>query len=43
MLRAGLRVPPNPYLSACWIVQRLTSRNLASSRWLTPLDRSTRM
>ena len=26
-----------------WMVQRLTSRSLASSRWLTPFDRSTRM
>ena len=25
------------------MVQRLTSRSLASSRWLTPFDRSTRM
>ena len=32
-----------PYPSACWMVQRLTSRRLASSRWLTPLDRSARM
>ena len=39
----GCNVPPDPYLSACWIVQRLTSRRLASSRWLTPFDRSTRM
>ena len=31
------------YLSTCWMVQRLTSRSLASSRWLTPFDRSTRM
>ena len=30
----------NPYPSTCWMVQRLTSRRLASSRWLTPLDRS---
>ena len=34
---------PNPYPSTCWMVQRLTSRRLASSRWLTPLDRSSRM
>ena len=34
---------PNRYLSTCWMVQRLTSRRLASSRWLTPLDRSARM
>ena len=38
-----LQFPPNPYPSTCWMVQRLTSRSLASSRWLTPLDRSTRM
>ena len=38
-----LHCPPNPYLSTCWMVQRLTSRSLASSRWLTPFDRSTRM
>ena len=30
----------DPYPSTCWMVQRLTSRRLASSRWLTPLDRS---
>ena len=35
--------PPNRYLSTCWMVQRLTSRRLASSRWLTPFDRSARM
>ena len=34
--------PPNRYLSTCWMVQRLTSRRLASSRWLTPFDRFTR-
>ena len=33
----------DPYPSTCWLVQRLTSRRLASSRWLTPLDRSSRM
>ena len=38
-----MQFPPNPYLSACWMVQRLTSKRLASSRWLTPSDRSTRM
>ena len=38
-----LQFPPNRYLSTCWMVQRLTSRSLASSRWLTPFDRSTRM
>ena len=38
-----LQFPPNTYLSTCWMVQRLTSSRLASSRWLTPLDRSTRM
>ena len=32
-----------PYPSTCWMVQRLTSRRLASSRWLTPLDRSSLM
>ena len=35
-----LQFPPNPYPSTCWMVQRLTSRSLASSRWLTPFDRS---
>ena len=35
--------PPNRYLSTCWMVQRLTSRRLARSRWLTPFDRSARM
>ena len=35
--------PPNRYPSTCWMVQRLTSSCLASSRWLTPFDRSTRM
>ena len=34
---------PHRYPSACWMVQRLTSRSLASSRWLTPFDRSTWM
>ena len=34
---------PNRYLSTCWMVQRLTSRRLARSRWLTPFDRSARM
>ena len=43
MIHAGLRVPPSPYLSTCWMVQRLTFRSLASSRWLTPFDRSTLM
>ena len=38
-----LQFPSNPYLFACWMVQRLTSRRLASSRWLTPFDHSTRM
>ena len=38
-----LQFPPNPYPPTCWMVQRLTSRSLASSRWLTPFDRSTRM
>ena len=38
-----LQVPPNRYPSTCWMVQRLTSRRLASSRWLTPFDRSTWM
>ena len=38
-----MQFPPNPYSSTCWMVQRLTSRSLASSRWLTPFDRSTRM
>ena len=31
-----LQFPSNPYLSACWMVQRLTSSRLARSRWLTP-------
>ena len=39
----GCHVPSKPYPSSCWIVQRLTSRRLASSLWLTPFDRSTRM
>ena len=30
----------NFYPSTCWMVQRLTSRRLASSRWLTPFERS---
>ena len=34
---------PNPYPSTCWMVQRLTSRRLASSRWLTPFDLSSLM
>ena len=34
---------PNPYPSTYWMFQRLTSSCLASSRWLTPFDRSTRM
>ena len=38
-----MRFPPNPYRSTCSIVQRLTCRRLASSRWLTPFDRSTWM
>ena len=38
-----LQFPLNHYPSTCWMVQRLTSSNLASSRWLTPFDRSTRM
>ena len=43
-VRDGLDTPspPNRYLSTCWMVQRLTSRRLASSRWLTPFDRFTR-
>ena len=32
-----------PYPSTCWIVEWLTSRCLASSRWLTPLNRSVLM
>ena len=44
----GIRVEaaishPYPYLSTCWMVQRLSSRRFAKSRWLTPFDRSTRM
>ena len=35
--------PPNPYLSNCWVVQRPTSRRMASSHLLTPIDRSIRM
>ena len=38
-----MRLPSILYPSTCWMVQRLTSRRLASSRWLTPLDRSSRM
>ena len=38
-----MRFPPTPYRSTCSIVQRLTCRRLASSRWLTPFDRSTWM
>ena len=38
-----LRFSVSPYPSTCWMVQRLTSRRLASSRWLTPFDRSSRM
>ena len=39
----SLHFPPKPYLSTCWLVQRLTSRSLASSCWLTPFDRSVLM
>ena len=38
-----LRFSVSPYPSTCWMVQRLTSKSLASSRWLTPFDRSSRM
>ena len=38
-----MRFPPTPYRSTCSIVQRLTCKRLASSRWLTPFDRSTWM
>ena len=38
-----LRSPPTPYLSTCWMVQRLTSRSLANLRWLTPFDFSVLM
>ena len=38
-----LQFPLKPYPSTSWMVQRLTSRRLASSRWLTPLDRSSLM
>lgn len=31
-----LQFPYSCYQSTCWMVQRLTSRRLASSRWLTP-------
>ena len=43
MLRAEVAIASQPYPSACWMVQRLTSRRLTSSRWLTPFDRSSRM
>ena len=33
-----LQFPPNRYLSTCWMIQRLSSRRLASSCWLTPFD-----
>ena len=36
-----LHFPCNPYLSTRWMVQRLTSKRLASYCWLTPFDRST--
>ena len=39
----GCSFHPTLYPSTCWMVQRLTSRSLASSRWLTPFDRSTKM
>ena len=39
----GSQFPPNSYPSTCWMAQRLTSKSLASSRWLTPFDRSIRM
>ena len=43
-IRVKAAIPIHPrYPSTCWMVQRLTSRRLASSRWLTPLDRSSRM
>ena len=32
MLCAEVAIPTNIYPSSCWIVQRLTSRRLASSR-----------
>ena len=38
-----LRFSVSPYPSTCWMVQRLASKSLASSRWLTPFDRSSRM
>ena len=38
-----LRFSVSPYPSTCWMVQRLTSKSLASSRWLTPFDRSALM
>ena len=38
-----LQFPSSLYPSTCLMVQRLTSRRLASSRWLTPLDPSSRM
>ena len=43
MLRAEDAILAQPYPSTCWMVQRLTSRSLSSSRWLTPFDRSARM
>ena len=42
-LRAEAAIPSHLYPSTCWMVQRLTSRRLANSRWLTPLDRSSLM
>ena len=38
-----LQFPSKPCQSTSWKVQRLTFRRFASSRWLTPLDRSSRM
>ena len=38
-----LHFPCNPYLSTCWMVQRLTSKRLASYCWLTLFDRSAPM
>ena len=43
MLCAEDAISTQPYLSTCWMVQRLTSRSLARSRWLIPFDRSRRM
>ena len=43
MLLAGDAISTQLYPSTCWMVQRLTSRRLANSRWLTPLDRSSLM